>query len=114
MLPMLASCSRGDNREDGDRGDAPRLYSKTLALAKQYADSLRAAPDSTAAIDIFRRFHSELDSLNFSVAPDTDLLLTEGENDTIYRRLQQLRALYDGRLASYAARPDTVKTETEE
>ena len=33
-------------------------------------------------------FEDSLDKINFSYPPDTDLLLTEGQNDTIHSMLQ--------------------------
>ena len=71
------------------------LFEKTLKLIALYADSLKNAPDSISIDDMFVRFNSKLDSLNFDVIPDTDLEYSEGQNDTLYNSLMKLRELFN-------------------
>lgn len=96
LLVALPSCGGGSDDETGD--DSDRLYHETVRLAHIYADSIRNAPDSAAAMGAFAHFQEKLDTLNFSVKADTDLLLTEGENDTIFLNLQAIRKIYDNKL----------------
>lgn len=108
---LLSACngSVADQQEANDQSD--RLYHASLSLIAAYTDSLRLASDSAAVNETFQRFQQELDSLNQSVPPDTDLLLTEGENDTIYMRLTTLREIYNSRLKSLEQRQDSVEIE---
>lgn len=99
-LLILAACS-SNNDEKGDE-EARSLYTGTCRLAKIYTDSIRRAPDSTKAIALMERFDERLTELNFNHAPDTDLRLSEGENDTLALLLRRLRASYEARLDSLA------------
>ena len=98
ILPfILASC--GEHEEGEERpSDANRLFKTSCRLTSIYAEKIRLAQDSATAIGIFEEMQNELDSLNFSVPPDTDLQLTEGENDTIFMNLMAVRRIYDRKL----------------
>lgn len=89
--------------------DSDKLYRGCLAVSRQYADSIRLASDSAAAEEAFNRAGELLDSVNFSVAPDTDLLLTEEENDTLYANITLLRTLLKEKLHNLSL-PDTLRT----
>lgn len=98
MAAALLTCSCGGKEETGIRDDSDLLYGSTVRVARQYADSLRAASDSAAVIEAFNRFNTVLDSINFSVEANTDLLLTEAENDTLYREIMKVKEIYLERL----------------
>lgn len=98
ILFLLAACSNSEQAERPD--DSDRLYKETLLLVKSYNDSISAANDSASAMRAFDAFNAKLDSVNFSVAPDTDLLLTEGENDTIYMNLMSIKNNFEKKLES--------------
>lgn len=94
IILLAGGCSeRNSERHD----DSDRLYQGTLELAREYADSISFATDSASLERAFERFNLLLDSLNFTVEPDTDLMLSEGENDTVTRTVLSLRDLYETR-----------------
>lgn len=95
-LPLLGACSQAEEEDRHD--DTDRLFHGINSLAVEYAAKIRQAPDSASATGAFEEFQAELDSLNFSVEADTDLLLTEGENDTIFNNLINVRKIYDNKL----------------
>ena len=97
-LALLTGCGGGSDDESRP-SDVKLLYHSIVRLAHVYADSIRMAPDSATAVGAFERFNARLDTINFSVAPDTDLQLTEGENDTIYLNLMAVRRIYDRKLS---------------
>ena len=103
----------GVKEEEVEDDDTDLLYHSTLKLTKIYADSIKMATDSATASGAFSRFNAELDSLNFRVRPDTDLLLTEGENDTIYANLMTVRKIYDRKMKELGEIP-RQEVETEE
>lgn len=115
LIVLLAVCACGHTSTSDEEAERPvdalRLYSTTCRLVNIYADSIRNAPDSASAIVAFEHLQSELDSLNFSVEPDTDLLLTEGENDTIYMNLMAVRKIYDRRLEQLKRMSETEITD---
>ena len=104
-LFMLSSCGGSTEGEESRPPEARKLYVDIWRLTKAYVDSIRMAPDSAAAEGAFERFNARLDTVNFSVPPDTDLLLTEGENDTVFMNLMALRRVYEHKLRSLARRP---------
>ena len=112
-LALTAGCGGGrSEEEEGSRpDDARHLYESIMKLTKIYSDSIRMAPDSATVVGAFERFNARLDTINFSVAPDTDLLLTEGENDTLYNNLIALRQIYDRKLAELGMAPRIVTDE---
>lgn len=107
---LFSSMSCRHRKGDEEKDDSDRLYYSTLNLIKLYSDSLKTASDSLTVQEMFTRFNAELDSLNFSVDPDTDLLLSEGENDTMFIELSSLRKLYENRLKVFG---NVVDTETD-
>lgn len=92
----LLSCNRPKEMTRPD--DTDTLYKESVALAREFTDSIRTAPDSVAALRAFASFGTRLDSLNYALAPDTDLLLTEGENDTLFMEITAVRTELEQRL----------------
>lgn len=114
MLPLLLTACGGKTEEEEDTGteDALILYTSTLMLIRQYTDSISTAPDSLTLSQIYTRFNAKLDSVNFAVEPDTDLNLSEGQNDTLFIEMEKFRALYNQRL-QHLERRDTVSVSQE-
>lgn len=102
----LSGCAETEKNEESD--DTDMLYAKTLRLSDIYTDSLKMAADSMEAGRMFERYMTLKDSLNNVVAPNTDLLFTEAENDTLYMKIMAVRKAYDDRLASLAVRYEYV------
>lgn len=96
ILPLLlCACGRGSEKESTSQADI--LYSETLRIINAYADSLRVASDtlslatdSLAPERLMAKLNAELDSLNMSMPPNTDLQLSEAQNDTIIMALESL------------------------
>ena len=95
-LLSVVACQPKPVVEMGDESE--RLFRDSTSLASTYADSITAAADSAEAQEIYRRFGAKMDSLNFSVPADTDLLLTEGENDTLVNLILGVRKALTERL----------------
>lgn len=74
-----------------------------MMLVRSFADSIANATDSVAATAAFEHFNAGLDSVNFAVPPNTDLLLTEAENDTLYYEITRIRRLYEEKLRQLGA-----------
>ena len=77
-----------------------------MKAAKLYGDSIRQARDSLEAAELYARFCARLDSINFAVAPNTDLLLTEGENARLIEAILAVRR-------QLPAAADTIAPESE-
>lgn len=81
-LLLFASCRNNEERKD--RREARHLFISTFNLTAAYCDSMKCAADSAAVIRLDNDYQEKLTKLNLSVSPETDALLTEGENDTLY------------------------------
>lgn len=64
--------------------EARDLYKKSADLIRSYTDSITRAEDSVSWAAIDHRFEERLTKLNFKYPADTDLHLSQGENDTLY------------------------------
>lgn len=106
VFVLLSGCAETEKNEESD--DTDMLYAKTLRLSDIFTDSLKMAADSLEAGRMFERYMTLKDSLNNVVAPNTDLLFTEAENDTLYMKIMAVRKAYDDRLASLAVRYEYV------
>lgn len=76
-----------ENREK-DRSAADEMFSRIIRLTSNYTSKLAEISDSAEWAKLCNEFEDSLDRINFSYPPDTDLLLTEGQNDTIHSMLQ--------------------------
>lgn len=107
ILPALAAfavlvgaCSHSGQPTDADR--ARELYRHNLALLRSYTDSLSVARDSDRVLSLFSRFDDAVTKLNYNYPPDTDRLISEGENDTLARMTLRLVSLRDSLLYRFA------------
>ncbi len=82
-----AGCKRENT--DKDRSQADEMYARICQLTKDYTSKLETAPDSTDWAATCSEFEEKLDKISFSYPPDTDILLTEGQNDTIHTLMQE-------------------------
>lgn len=94
LMAMMAAgcvCSFGCTQEkDGkDRSLATEMFQRICRLTEDYIDKVEAAQDSASWADVCIEFENKLEKVSFSYPPDTDLLLTEGQNDTIHSLMQE-------------------------
>ena len=77
-------------REKGvdDRTQAEEMYARICELTRAYTEKLHTAPDTTDWAALCGEYEEKLDKISLSYPPDTDILLTEGQNDTIYSLMQ--------------------------
>lgn len=108
LLLGIDACKR--NSECVHNREARRLYEESLSMISFYADSLKNAKDSVAFFRLRDDFEERLAKLNFQFPSDTDLQITEQENDSLYQAFQRYIALRDGKLEQLAMknRRDTV------
>lgn len=84
---FVAGCRQETASED--RSNAEEMYRRICELTKEYTVRLEYAPDSADWAQLCSEFEEKLDKVSFSYPPDTDLLLTEGQNDTIHALMQE-------------------------
>lgn len=91
----IASCA--GKVETKDRTDAIDLFFKISLLTESYTKKVAAAKDSATWAALCGQFEDSLRKINFDVPADTDLLLSEGQNDTITRLMQAYVKARDAR-----------------
>lgn len=109
----VASCGQGQEK---GRGEGPRaLYQRSVRLMELYTDSLENARDSANIIRLSVALENKLTQLNYVFPADTDLDISEGENDTLSSMTERFVHLRDSLLWRLAnpilLRPDSVATD---
>lgn len=93
----MAGCAK--EKKENDRSQATEMYNRICRLTEDYTDKLENAPDSADWATVCDEFEEKLDKITFSYPPDTDLLLTEGQNDTINLLMQEYVKMRRQRIA---------------
>lgn len=74
------------------------MFSEIVALTENYTQRISVAPDSATWVETSMQFEDKLEKINFSFPADTDLLFSEGQNDTISRLINAYVKVRDERL----------------
>lgn len=93
---FLSSCVGKKNNSLPD--ESGELFKKSEQLIRLYIDSITTAKDSTGLINIISNFDSKITNLNYSFPPDTDLKMSEQENDSLihlFRKLENAKQRQD-------------------
>lgn len=83
MAAFSGIISCGSEKKVKDRSAARKMFAEITSLTKSYTSRLENAGDSATWAKICTQYEDSLVKINFSYPPDTDLLLSEGQNDTI-------------------------------
>ena len=67
-----------------DRSEATEMFARICKLTEDYTQKVIESKDSLNWATLCSEYEDKLDKISFSYPPDTDLLLTEGQNDTIH------------------------------
>lgn len=105
LLPLAACTQKAENV---NRQNARDLYEKSLDITRLYLDSMKNAKDSAHAEGLALRFDEILTKINYSYPADTDLELSEGENDTLANLNRRLIMLKDSLLLKFSGRDKEV------
>lgn len=81
-----------------DRTEAHELFENIVSLTKRYSGMVSEAKDSAEWEKHCTAFEDSLDKINFKFPPDTDLLLSEGQNDTIMTMMKAYIEARDSRI----------------
>lgn len=100
LAVALCVCASGCKQEKQviDRSLADEMFHRICRLTEEYTDRLESAPDSADWAELTVEFEDRLDKISFSYPPDTDLLLTEGQNDTIHHLMQEYVKMREERI----------------
>lgn len=95
-IMVLAGC-HAENRVI-DRNDANDMFQSITTLTKKYTAKMSSVSDSAEWAVLCTAFEDSLDKINFRYPPDTDLLLSEGQNDTIMSLMQEYIKVRDSKI----------------
>ncbi len=96
VLNGIISC--GAEKKVKDRSAARKMFAEITSLTKSYTSRLEDAADSATWAKLCDEYEDSLVKINFSYPPDTDLLLSEGQNDTIARLTRDYVRVRDTRI----------------
>lgn len=103
---MLFSCIK---KEDNDTSDEARdLFSLSADLIIDITDMIKTAGDSIQVDSLSQLFEKRITEINFAFPPETDMKLTEQENDSIFKLIESLRSVKKDKLISLSVQiPDS-------
>lgn len=102
VMMILAAGGCGRRADNTARKNARDLYLKSSKLLRAYADSMEAAKDSATLLALEARLNDSMTRLNFEYPTETDLEISEGENDTLVNLTSRCVLLRDSMLYVYA------------
>lgn len=115
VVVAISATGCGGGKKVRDRAEAHELFEAVTSLTKSYTARVEAAPDSAIWAMLCEEYEDSLDKVNFSFPPDTDLMLTEGQNDTITSLMGAYIKARDERIHSilYPVEPsDSIPTDS--
>lgn len=95
-LFIVSGCTQ--EKKYKDRSEADEMFNRICKLTIDYTEKLTDSPDSAEWAKSCKEFEEKLDKISFSYPPDTDLLLTEGQNDTIHSLMLEYVKARDERI----------------
>lgn len=99
-IALLFSCHSNNNQ--GNHEVARQLFMKSMYLTEEYIDSLEQAKDSASVSRIVENFNLKITTVNYQFPPDTDLDLSEEENDSLIRMFKRLDTTVAKKLKAFA------------
>lgn len=99
---LFTGWSCGRSHQEGENSEAFQLFSAIRELNMKYIDSLVVAKDSNQVNKLTQTYEERMVKINFSYSPDTDLLMTEGQNDTIVALTSRFALIRDSLLYRFS------------
>ncbi len=107
----ISGCKEKDDQSSHLAAD--QLFEKSLVLLNAYTDSLKTARDSTHVESLARAYESKINAVNFEFPPETDLKLSQEENDSLIKMTDRLVAARIERLRYFSSPPqDSIPTDS--
>lgn len=107
MIPA-SGCRKSDSKQD--HAMAAQLFAKSVGTIRAYTDSLKAANDSASLRRLKEGINEKLAKINFQFPADTDLQMTEDENDSLISMIDRVVAIIEEKekAINKALSPDSI------
>ena len=89
LLILLSVCGCRTETKTVDRSGASEMYARMSRLTENYTKKLASVSDSASWANLCKEYEDSLDKISFSYPPDTDLLMTEGQNDSVHKLMEE-------------------------
>lgn len=110
---IVSSCQGNGNKNAVD--SARSLYERSVKMLNQYSDSVKNAKDSATFERLIKQYESEITKLNYEYPADTQINMSEGENDTLTNLTLRYIAIRDSikyRINHPVLSADTIKPDS--
>lgn len=114
---LFLGCKR--DKQDGNTEEKDRLFEESAQTMISFISQIEAARDSLEVDSLYTLYQKKIIDINFSVSPETDLKMTEQENDSLFHLLNDLNKARIDKLESFAKTandtiPENIKEELSE
>ena len=96
LILLMTSCA--GNQEENRQDESQLLFQNSVDLISKFSENIKMAGDSLLVDSLKTEFDKQLADLNFNFPPNTDLKLTEQDNDSIYTLINNFRNESEKRL----------------
>lgn len=115
LINMMVFASCVNNDEGNKNLLLPRqLFSQSAEILNDEIKNIFNMRDSLEVDSLHEALEKKLVDINFSYPPETDLLLTEQENDSLFKLLSVFRNIKEEKLKEFHInKTDTIENEIE-
>lgn len=107
LLFLFIAC--GKNNDSDNYEEARLLFSQSAELIIDTTQKIELSNDSSAIDSLSRLYEKKITDINFSIPPETDLKLTEQENDSLFKLMVNMQRTKEDKLKKLAeSLPDTI------
>ena len=110
LLLIVGGCNNSktiDNKSESDK-----MFIELKELLILYSDSLKNASDSASITNIVDRYESELTKMIYKYPAESDLLLTQGQQDTIASLTENFVAIKRLKYSNLLQGNDSIATDS--
>lgn len=107
FLSLFSSCKKRDQSNNIE--EARELFNNSVELIHETIEKINLSQDSLMVDSLQKDFEKRIVEINFSFPPETDLKLTEEENDSLFSLMKEMRQLTDKKLEDLSISiPDSI------
>lgn len=86
-ISLTTACNNSKGKQTREQDV---IYIEEIKLLEKYTKEIKTAKDTASIDSLLKVVTTELENLNARHTPDIDLLLTEGQNDTLQYKIEYL------------------------